>query len=156
MRKYRTRNSCLAISEAPWHHNESSTCCTYQTCLAPNGNNWTVFYNYFVIILGLPLWIVNCISVCIMIHHEKIWRLFKHFFHGCISLHIMINYKVPGYIMKDPDGYWNRFDLSWCIMINCDISQSPMEKSFRVLRRITICHYLHYNISERFPLTKAP
>ncbi len=39
----------------------------------------------------------------------------------------MINHEVPGYIMKDPEGYWNSFDLSWCIMINYDISQSPIE-----------------------------
>ncbi len=26
-------------------------------------------------------------------------------FHRCISLHIMINHEVPGYIMKDPEGY---------------------------------------------------
>ncbi len=85
------------------------------------------------------LWIVICISVCIMIHHDKIWRLLKHFFHRCISLHIMINHEVPGYIMKDPEGYWNSFDLSWCIMINCDISPSSMGKSFRISWKIMIC-----------------
>ena len=99
--------------------------------------------------IWLPLWNVICISVSIMIHHEKIWRLLKHFFLRCISLHIVINYEVSGYIEKDPEGYWNSFDLSWCIMINYDISQSPMGKSFRVSWRITICHDLHHNISER-------
>ncbi len=28
-------------------------------------------------LLCLPLWIVICISVCIMIHRERIWRLLK-------------------------------------------------------------------------------
>ena len=47
----------------------------------------------------------------------------------------------------------NSFDLWWCIMINYDISQLPMEKSFRVSWRITICHDLLHNISERGVLT---
>ena len=51
----------------------------------------------------------------------------------------MINHEVPGYIMKDPEDYWNSFDLSWCIMKHHEISQSPMGKSFRVSWRTIIC-----------------
>ncbi len=81
-------------------------------------------------------------------------KVIETFFDRCISLHIMKNHEVPGYLMKDPEGYWNSFDLSWCIKINYDISQSPMGKSFRVSWKIMICHDLHHNISERwFPLS---
>ncbi len=102
---------------------------------------------------ALPRWIVICISVCI--RPEGYWNIFSllHF-----KLYIMINHEVPGYILKDPEGYWNSFDLSWCIMIYYDISQSPMGKSFvqnRVSWRITICHDLHHNISERLDPKKV-
>ncbi len=77
------------------------------------------------------LWTVICISVCFMIHRVKIWWLLKHFSHRCISLHIMINHEVPGYIMKDPEGYWN----SIMTYHNC-LWESPSEfheKSWSVM-----------------------
>ncbi len=32
-------------------------------------------------------------------------KVIEHFFHHCISLHIMIDHEVLGYIMKDPEAY---------------------------------------------------
>ena len=99
-------------------------------------HNFLHFLHYLESI-GLPLWIVICISVCIIIHRDKIWRLLKHFFS---SLHFIAYY----------DKSWGtRGALSWCIMINYDISQSSTGKSFRVSWKIMICHDLHNNISER-------
>ena len=76
----------------------------------------------------------------------------KYFFHRCISLHIMINHEVSGYIMKDPEGDWsfttlvNTNNISWLIVTYRNrLWESPSEfheKSWPVM-------ILHHNISER-------
>ncbi len=61
----------------------------------------------------IPLWIVICISVCIMIHRDKIWRLLKHFFRRCIS-------------SQSPMG--KSFKVSWKVMICHDLHHNISER----------------------------
>ncbi len=87
------------------------------------------------------------------VYHNTSWKnreVIETFFLTSLRfIYIVLNHEAPGDIMKYPEGYWNSFDLLWSIMINCDISQSTMGKSFRVSLKIMICHDLHRNISER-------
>ncbi len=86
------------------------------------------------------------------VYHDTSWKntkVIETCFHRCTSLHIMINHEVPGYIIKDPEGYWNNFlsfmmyhDQLWQITITYG---KVLQSSWKII----ICHDLH-NISERW------
>ena len=53
--------------------------------------------------------------------------------------------------MENPEGYWNSFDLLWCIMNSWCSVRNYNSSSFRISYKILTSHDLRYSVSGRLP-----